>query len=68
MRCFLIPRGFGLLTVAGATVAPDATTYTLESTVGSETYGILSNNFLAAQARTVHYEVTIAVGEDGVFS
>jgi len=49
-------------------VAPDATTYTLESTLGSETYGILSNQFLAAQARTVEYVVNIDVSEEGVFS
>ena len=55
-------------TLAGATVPADATTYTLESTLGSETYGILSNQFLAAQARTVRYEVNIDVREDGVFS
>jgi hypothetical protein len=66
MRCFLIPRGSAL--IAGGQVAPDATTYTLESVAGSETYGILSNQFLAAQARTVRYEVNIDVSEDGVFS
>jgi hypothetical protein len=66
MRCFLIPRGSAL--IAGGPVAADAITYTLESAVGSETYGILSNQFLAAQARTVRYEVSIDVSEDGVFS
>jgi hypothetical protein len=66
MRCFLIPRGSALIT--GATLAADATTYSLHSELGSETYGILSNNFLAAQARTVRYEVLIAVGDDGIFS
>jgi hypothetical protein len=66
MRCFLIRRGSAL--IAGGLVAADATTFTLTSEVGSETYGILSNRFLAAQARTVRYEVEIAVGADGVFS
>jgi hypothetical protein len=66
MRCFLIPRGSAL--IAGATVAVDATSYTLHSEVGSETYGILSNNFLAAQARAVRYEVSIDVSVDGTFS
>jgi hypothetical protein len=65
MRCFLIPRGSAL--IAGATVAPDATTFTLESELGSETYGILSNQFLAAQAKTTRYGVTIAVNDE-VFS
>jgi hypothetical protein len=66
MRCFLIPRGSAL--IAGATVEADATAYTMLSELGSETYGILSNNFLAAQARTVRYEVSIDVSEDGVFT
>ena len=66
MRCFLIPRGSAL--IAGGAVEADATTFTLTSEVGSETYGILSNRFLAAQARTVRYEVTIDLSEDGVFS
>jgi hypothetical protein len=60
MRCFLIPRGSAL--------APDANEFTLTSDLGSETYGILSNQFLAAQARTVHYEVNIAVSDEGVFT
>ena len=66
MRCFLIPRGSAL--IAGASVAADATRYSLASEAGSETYGILSNRFLAAQARCDHYEVTIDLSEDGVFA
>jgi hypothetical protein len=66
MRCFLIPRGSAL--IAGAAVAAESTTFTLHSQVGSETYGILSNNFLAAQARTTRYEVTIDLSQDGVFA
>ena len=66
MRCFLIPRGSAL--IAGGTVEADATTFTLTSEVGSETYGILSNRFLAEQARCLRYEVTIDLSEDGVFS
>ncbi len=57
IRCFLIPRGSAI--VAGATVAPDATKYTLEANVGSQTYGILSNNWLDKNARSVRYEVTV---------
>jgi hypothetical protein len=66
MRCFLIPRGSAL--IAGAAVSVDSTTFTLHSQVGSETYGILSNNFLAAQARTTRYEVTIDLSKEGVWS
>jgi hypothetical protein len=66
MRCFLIPRGSAL--IAGAAVSAESTAFTLHSQVGSETYGILSNNFLAAQARTTRYEVTIDLSKDGVWS
>ena len=65
MRCFLIPRGSAL--IAGGAVAAGDTTFTLASEVGSETYGILSNQFLAAQARCVRYEVAIDASEEGVF-
>jgi hypothetical protein len=66
MRCFLIPRGSAV--IAGAAVAADATTYSLVAELGSETYGILSNRFLAEQARTVRYDVSIDLSEDDVFS
>jgi hypothetical protein len=66
IRCFLIPRGSAI--VAGATVAPDATTYTLEANVGSQTYGILSNNWLDKNARAVRFEVTIDVSVPDEFT
>ena len=52
--------------IAGGTVAPDATTFTLAAEVGSETYGILSNLHLADVARTTRFECTIITG-DGTF-
>ena len=66
MRCFLIPRGSAL--IAGTTTTDDATTFTMRSELGSQTYGILSNNFLAEQAKTVSFAVTIDVSQDDVFS
>ncbi|MEX5708561.1 heme-binding beta-barrel domain-containing protein [Parafrankia sp. FMc6] len=66
MRCFMVPRGQVL--IAGGTVAPDATTYTLRAEVGSTMYGILSNPYLARAANTTLYEVTIAVAPDGSFT
>lgn len=65
MRCFVVPRG--TLVLAGGTSEPDADVLHMEAEVGSETYGILSNRYLAEQARTIRYEVTVTVG-DGVFS
>jgi hypothetical protein len=50
MRCFMVPRGSTIL--AGGPATPDATTFTMQAQVGSETYGILSNNYLASAARS----------------
>lgn len=65
MRCFMVPRG--TLVLAGASCEPDAASFTMTAELGSQTYGILSNRFLAEAARTVRYEVTVSVG-DGTFS
>ena len=66
VRCFLIPRGSAV--VAGGIVAADATTYTLKASVGSQTYGILANNWLDKNARSVSYEVTIDTSVDDEFT
>ncbi|MEX5631585.1 heme-binding beta-barrel domain-containing protein [Parafrankia sp. FMc2] len=66
MRCFMVPRGQVL--IAGAAVAADATTFTLRSELGSTTYGILSNPYLARAANTTLYEVTVAVSAEGGLS
>ena len=50
--------------LAGGEVAPDATEFTLEATVGDEVYGISSNPYLADKARCISYEVTITVNGD----
>ena len=62
LRCFLIPRGTAVL--AGGSATADSKSFTLTAECGSETYGILSNVYLAEQARTTRYEVTITVGDD----
>jgi hypothetical protein len=59
-RCFMIPRGSTVL--AGGVTTPDASTFTMSADVGSETYGILSNPYLARAARTIRYVCTITVG------
>jgi hypothetical protein len=66
VRGFLIPRGSAI--VAGAIVPADATTYTLKASVGSQTYGILSNNWLDKNARAVQFDVTIDTSVDDVFT
>src|SRR5215213_619594 len=53
LRSFMVPRGSTIL--AGGPATPDATEFTLQAEVGSETYGILSNVYLARVARTTLY-------------
>jgi hypothetical protein len=66
MRCFMVPRGSTLL--AGGQADPYAKEFDMKADCGSEVFGILSNPFLARQARTSRYEVTITVHEDGSWS
>jgi hypothetical protein len=62
MRCFMIPRASTL--IAGGTVEADATKFTLEATIGSNVYGILSNPYLDRIAKCTKYEVTLEVNGD----
>lgn len=63
LRGFVVPRGIVVLAVGAVT--PHARTFTLQAQAGSETAGICSNHFLAVAARTVRFEVTVTVAEDG---
>jgi hypothetical protein len=65
LRCFMVPRGTTLL--AGGTARPDDTRFFLEANVGSETYGILSNLYLAERARTTKYTCEVTT-EGGIFT
>jgi hypothetical protein len=62
MRCFMVPRGSTLL--AGGPAHAEDTEFTLQAEVGSETYGILSNQYLAIAARTVLYQCMVKVDGD----
>jgi hypothetical protein len=57
MRCFMVPRGSVL--IAGGKAAADATQFSMQAEVGSESYGILSNLYLAASARTTLFQVSV---------
>ncbi|MCU1343832.1 MAG: hypothetical protein JWL70_98 [Acidimicrobiia bacterium] len=57
MRCFMVPRGSTIL--AGGAAHADATSFVMQAEVGSETYGILSNQYLAVNARTTLYQVSV---------
>lgn len=61
LRCFLVPRGISI--IAGGTVKPDATSYTLEAKAGDCTHGICMNKFLDKEFKTETY--TVKVFSDG---
>ena len=63
MRCFLVPRGVSV--IAGGTVAPGSTEFTLVAELGSPTFGICSNPFLDREFRTERYEVRVKRTESG---
>jgi hypothetical protein len=57
-----VPRGSMVL--AGGTAKATDTSFSLEATVGDEVYGILSNKYLAAKARTDKYTCTVTINGD----
>jgi hypothetical protein len=59
MRCFMVPRGSTIL--AGGVAQANDTSFTMEATVDDEVYGILSNKYLAAKARTKKYVCTVTI-------
>jgi hypothetical protein len=61
MRGFVIPRGVTVL--AGGTSAVDATEFVLKAAQGGAKYNIGENLYLARNASTLSYEVTITVGD-----
>jgi hypothetical protein len=62
MRCFMVPRGSTVL--AGGTAKASDTSFSIEANVGDEVYGILSNKYLAAKARTEKYTCTVTIDGD----
>jgi len=66
LRCFIVPRGVAV--IAGGTAKPDAKSFELAADVGSETYGICSNQFLDKEFKTVRYELKVTIHDDQSFS
>lgn len=66
LRSFIVPRG--VTVQAGGTVEPDAKTFSISAEAGSGTYGICSNLFLEEEFKTVRYDLTVTVHDDGTFS
>ena len=57
MKCFSIPRGMSLM--AGGSVQPLATEWSLQATLGSSTFGICSNPFLDDEFKTMSYDLKL---------
>jgi len=62
VRGFVVPRGITVL--AGGSCAPDAKEFTLRAAQGDPQYTIGENKYLAKNASSLSYEVTITVGDD----
>lgn len=66
IKSFVVPRGYTVM--AGGTAEADARTYTMVAELGSETYGICSNKWLADEFKTVRFEVTIDIHDESSYS
>ena len=66
VRGFVVPRGITML--AGGTAAADATSFQLSARSGHPQYAIGENSYLAKNASTVSYDVTITINDDGTWS
>lgn len=66
LRCFIVPRGIAVN--AGGTAEANTKTFTMVAEVGSETYGVLSNRYLDKNAKTVRYDLTVTIHDNGSFS
>jgi hypothetical protein len=66
LRGFVVPRGITVL--AGGTAAADATEFTLSAAPGHPQYSIGENRYLAENASTLSYEVTVTINPDDSWS
>jgi len=66
MQTLSIPRG--QVALAGGRAEPDARRFTVRAELGSRTFGTCSGPFLDEAFRTLSYEITITVNDDGTFT
>jgi hypothetical protein len=66
LRCFMVPRG--VLINAGGDAEASSDSFHLSAEVGSETYGILSNQYLDETYKTRKYILDVTIHDDGSFS
>jgi hypothetical protein len=62
MRCFVVPRGISV--IAGGDCDPTTRDIKVAAKIDSTTYGILSNQFLDVEFRTVEYTLAISVTDE----
>jgi hypothetical protein len=62
LRGFVVPRGITIL--AGGITTADSTSFTMSAALGGTNYTIGENQYLAKNASTISYEVTITTTED----
>jgi hypothetical protein len=66
LRGFVVPRGITVL--AGGTAAADAKQFSLAARPGDPHYSIGENTYLAQNASTLSYEVTVTINDDDTWS
>lgn len=66
LRGFVVPRGITVL--AGGTASADAREFTLHAEPGHPQYSIGENRYLAENASTLSYDVTITLNDDDTWS
>ena len=66
MKGFVVPRG--IVVLAGGLASADARAFTLHAARGEAKYAIGENAYLAENASTSSYEVTISRNDDGTWS
>jgi hypothetical protein len=65
VRGFVVPRGITVL--AGGVASADATSFALSARAGDPQYSIGENKYLAKNASTLSYDVTITINDDGTW-
>ena len=65
VRGFVVPRGITVL--AGGVATADAKSFALSARAGDPHYSIGENKYLAKNASTLSYDVTITINDDGTW-
>jgi hypothetical protein len=66
LRGFVVPRGITVL--AGGSAAADARSWEMSAVLGGTNYTIGENQYLAKNASSVSYDVTITLNDDDTWS